>query len=235
MSDAGKNRASRIPFLRWFTPWGFVTIAAVLAIGYLVVHLLGWREYAGFLSGTLPSGGSEFRVVLGLLYVVAYFGFVLAMPILLIAAGVFALLLRPARIAKVPVWIWALPWTLPGLAVGLVAMASGGRGRSVAGVIEFYGGAIPWLFARLPARPSAMTLGHVLLGRTAAALDTARDHELVHVRQYERWGPIFVPAYLLCSLVLWIKRKDAYRDNPFEREAFDAQNRATIFTTPRIE
>jgi len=224
MTDTGKNRASRIRFPRPLTPWGFATIAVILSLGYFAAELLGWREYAGFLSGTLPADGSEFRAVLGALYVAAYFGFVLAVPILLIAAGLFALLLQPARIAKVHVWIWALPWTLLGLLVGLIAMATGGRGRSVAGAIEFYGGAIPWLFARLPVGPSAMTLGHVILGRTPAALDVARDHELVHVRQYERWGPLFVPAYLLCSAVLWIKRKDAYRDNPFEREAFDSSS-----------
>ena len=45
-------------------------------------------------------------------------------------------------------------------------------------------------------------------------------HEMVHVRQYERWGPFFIPAYLACSLGLWLAGKDAYRDNPFEREAY---------------
>ena len=123
-------------------------------------------------------------------------------------------------------WIWALPWALPwtllGLLVGLVVVATGGRARSVAGVIEFCGGLTQWLFARLPIGPSAMTLGHVILGRTAAALDVARDHELVHVRRYEPWGPLFAPAYLLCSAVLWFNGKDTYRDNPFEREAYDA-------------
>jgi hypothetical protein len=64
-----------------------------------------------------------------------------------------------------------------------------------------------------------MTLGHTILGRTDAALDIARAHELVHVRQFERWGPLMGPAYLLCSLVLWLARRDPYRDNPFERQA----------------
>ena len=66
-----------------------------------------------------------------------------------------------------------------------------------------------------------MTLGHTILGSTAAALDISREHEMVHVRQYERWGPLFGPAYLLSSLVLWLRGKDAYRDNRFEREAYD--------------
>ena len=67
----------------------------------------------------------------------------------------------------------------------------------------------------------AMTLGHTILGRTEAALDITREHELVHVRQYERWGPFFIPAYLLFSLVQWLRGKSAYRDNPFEVEAYD--------------
>ncbi len=87
-------------------------------------------------------------------------------------------------------------------------------------VVEFHGGLINWLFQRLPNEPMAMTLGHTILGRTAAALDMARPHELIHIRQYERWGPLFVPAYLLCSLVIRLRGKDAYRDNPFEREAY---------------
>jgi hypothetical protein len=29
------------------------------------------------------------------------------------------------------------------------------------------------------------------------------------------------PAYLLCSLALWLAGRRPYRDNPFEREAYD--------------
>ena len=48
----------------------------------------------------------------------------------------------------------------------------------------------------------ALTLGHTILGQTDAALDIRRQHERVHVRQFERWGPLMGPAYLGCSLVL---------------------------------
>ncbi len=65
-----------------------------------------------------------------------------------------------------------------------------------------------------------MTFGHVVLGQTLGELNRCRDHELVHVRQYERWGPLFLPAYLGCSLVLWLCGRDRYLDNPFEVEAF---------------
>jgi len=114
-------------------------------------------------------------------------------------------------------WCWALPWTLVGWAVGV---ACGARPRRVGWVVEFAGGRIGWLFDRFPVRPSAMTLGHTVLGRNREVLQAVRDHELVHVRQYERWGLLFVPAYLGCSLVAWLAGRHPYFDNPFEREAY---------------
>ena len=119
-------------------------------------------------------------------------------------------------------YLWASPWTLLGLTVGLLGLLTGGRARRRGKILEFYGGAVTWLLRRLPGGPfaMAMTLGHVVLGQTDAALDVARQHEMVHVRQYERWGPLFVPAYLLCWLVLWVSGENPYFDNPFEREAF---------------
>jgi len=64
------------------------------------------------------------------------------------------------------------------------------------------------------------TFGHTVLGRTERHLEACRRHQIVHVRQYERWGVLFVPTYLLCSLLLWLKGKHPYYDNPFERQAF---------------
>ena len=68
-----------------------------------------------------------------------------------------------------------------------------------------------------------MTLGHVVLGADQPSLDRTRDHERVHVRQAERWGPAFIPAYLLASIIAWMRGLDPYLDNPFEREAFGRQ------------
>lgn len=42
------------------------------------------------------------------------------------------------------------------------------------------------------------------------------EHELVHVRQYELWGPLFVPIYLIASLWAHGRGGNAYRDNRFE-------------------
>lgn len=92
------------------------------------------------------------------------------------------------------------------------------------GVLEFSGGATAWFLRHLARGAAAMTLGHVILGRTEAELDRCRDHEHVHVRQYERWGPFFIPAYLACSLWLTLRGKRGYHDNPFEVEAYNPAN-----------
>lgn len=68
-------------------------------------------------------------------------------------------------------------------------------------------------------RYRAITLGHVILGVTADDLAASRDHEHVHVAQYERWGVVFFVAYPLASLWQVLRGRDAYWDNPFEVEA----------------
>ncbi|MBX3438049.1 MAG: hypothetical protein KF861_11205 [Planctomycetaceae bacterium] len=117
--------------------------------------------------------------------------------------------------------LWALPNTAIGLAVGTLGLMTGGHVQRVGHTVEFHGGFVNRLLQHLPVKPIALTLGHVVLGQSAAALDMSREHEWVHVRQYERWGPLFLPAYLACSLWLWMQRRDAYRCNPFEHEAFE--------------
>jgi hypothetical protein len=44
----------------------------------------------------------------------------------------------------------------------------------------------------------------------------------MHVCQFERWGPLMGPAYVRASLYQWLAGRRAYRDNPFERTAYDA-------------
>jgi hypothetical protein len=118
--------------------------------------------------------------------------------------------------------LWASPYTVLGLIVGAMGICTGGHVQVRGRVIEFYGGGVKWLLHRFPHGQFTMafTLGHTVLGQTDAALDICRDHELVHVRQFERWGPFMGPAYLGCSLVLWLIGRQPYRDNPFERQAF---------------
>ena len=119
--------------------------------------------------------------------------------------------------------LWASPYTLLGLFLGVVGISTGGRARIRGRTIEFYGGGVKWFLGRffLGEGAMALTLGHTILGQTDAALDISRDHEMVHVRQYERWGPLMGPAYLGCSLILWLMRRKPYHDNPFERQAYE--------------
>ncbi len=123
-------------------------------------------------------------------------------------------------------YLWASPYTLLGLLLGAVGLCTGGRAQRRGRVVEFYGGMPKWIIDRLPVGENivALTLGHTILGQTAADLDLCRAHEMVHVRQFERWGPVMGPAYLLASLWQWIDGGDPYRDNPFERQAFDEED-----------
>ena len=123
---------------------------------------------------------------------------------------------------------WASPYSVLGMLIGCSGMITGGGMRRRGPVLEFHGGFVRWFVAHLPTGEFtlAMTLGHVVLGQTPAALDVSHEHELVHVRQFERWGPFMGFAYLGASLFLWIAGRDPYRDNPFEREAYGVDDLA---------
>jgi len=130
------------------------------------------------------------------------------------------------RSRRVLAYAWTLPLTAVGLVLALLVVLAGGRARVVQGVLEVHG----WL-SRLGLRyctllrggASAITVGHVVIGRDESSLELTRPHERVHVRQCERWGPLFVPAYVLAGLLMLIRGKHLYRDNPFEREAFEKE------------
>jgi hypothetical protein len=127
-----------------------------------------------------------------------------------------------ATLRLVAVIIWASPASALGLLAGLLGLATGGRIRRRGRTLECWGGAVTWMLTHVPPvrGAAAVTLGHVILGLDREALDATRDHELVHVAQYERWGPVFLPAYGICSLALWFAGRRPYWDNPFEREAY---------------
>ncbi len=104
--------------------------------------------------------------------------------------------------------IWALPYSIVGLIVGLVATPFGARPR-------FERGDFSLIFHRFPWGPGgAMTLGNVILN-TNTHLDSLcttyahragwcvepktriGDHERAHVLQYMALGPLFLPLYFL--------------------------------------
>ena len=124
--------------------------------------------------------------------------------------------MSPRRAAA---YLWAAPTTIPGL---VLIACTGARPAWRDGVIEAHGQGVAWWFDVVaPGRGIiAMTLGHVVLARDATALDETRAHERVHVAQCERWGALFVPAYLCASAVARLRGGDAYFDNVFEQEAW---------------
>jgi hypothetical protein len=127
---------------------------------------------------------------------------------------------------RVAIYLWALPVTLIGMLVVLIARSSGGVQQRVDGVLEAAGG---W-----PARVlqhgfpfsgsvAAITLGHVVVGVSLAALDATRAHERAHVRQFERWGVLLLLLYPLAGLLAALRGGSPYFDNVFEREARAAE------------
>lgn len=133
------------------------------------------------------------------------------------------------------VYLWAAPVTLAGLPLALVCRMSGGKLQIVGGVLEATGGALGGFLHHLNPRLSieAMTLGHLIVARTAEGAAACRRHEHVHVRQYERWGVLFPVAYALASLVAWGRGGHPYHGNRFEVEA--RRHDAGIDGNPRVQ
>lgn len=119
-------------------------------------------------------------------------------------------------------YLWALPASLVGLTFAALWVLLGASGQWRDGVLEVSGGGMARGLARLPRswRFGAITFGHVVLASDEAMLAGCREHERVHVRQYERWGVLFFPLYLGSSLVQCLRGRRPYWDNYFEREAY---------------
>jgi hypothetical protein len=139
------------------------------------------------------------------------------------------------RLIRLARYLWPIPWTALGLLLGLGATLFGATMKVRCGAVEFSGGRLGKCVSRLPPPFcfTAITFGHVILGIDHPALAAARSHEHVHVRQYERWGPLFIPAYLISSLVQLVKGRNPYRDNWFEREAYAKESSQGTLPTTR--
>lgn len=122
------------------------------------------------------------------------------------------------QIAKV---IWAIPCSALGLAFAAPLLLLGGKVTHSFGTLEFTfrdsAASCGRLAQSLMFR--AITFGHVILAVTEQDLDRSREHERVHVRQYERWGVAFFGAYLASSIWQLLMNRNPYRDNYFEIQA----------------
>lgn len=113
-----------------------------------------------------------------------------------------------------PTWlgfIWTLPNTLIGLALGLCTF----QAPRVDGALIF-DRAPRGLTALMPRLGrTAMTVGFVILS-AAPVRGTLAAHERHHVRQYCVFGPAFIPVYLLLAVGY------GYRRHPLEVRAMRA-------------
>jgi len=116
--------------------------------------------------------------------------------------------------------IWASPWTIIALCGSSLSLVTGTKMKVVRGAIECHGGLVTWFLKKFARGAAGMTLGHVILGQSEPLLEIVRDHEHVHVRQYERWGLFFIPAYAISSIYVALTGGNPYFDNYFEKEAY---------------
>lgn len=127
------------------------------------------------------------------------------------------------RLLRVITYLWTAPNTLLGIVLGALICCTGGHVRLINGAIECYGGVIGRFIDDLPNfKFSAITFGHIILGTNSLILCEVRTHEHVHIRQYECWGILFLPAYWLSSIWQVMCGRDLYRDNYFEKQAYAA-------------
>lgn len=109
---------------------------------------------------------------------------------------------RPLR------WMNKRAYDPAGWAVGRVATALGGRGRSCGGNARCIEGAPSWM-----GFTDAFTLGHTVVSKKRLS-HSLEVHELAHVRQYERLGVTFLPSYAGSSLACL-----CYKNNIYEIDA----------------
>lgn len=130
------------------------------------------------------------------------------------------------RLVRFAAYSWALPASLMGAVFVLLTLMTGGQAKRHTGVWEAWGGWPGRCLARgLPFSGSvaAITFGHVVLATCSDSIQATRKHEREHVRQYEHWGLLFFPAYLLAGMLAWLKGGNPYRDNVFEIAARKAE------------
>ncbi|MFC7518887.1 hypothetical protein ACFQUU_28150 [Herbaspirillum sp. GCM10030257] len=122
---------------------------------------------------------------------------------------------------------WASPLTAVGLAMALPIIVFRGHGQLVRGhtvALLVRGTLADLLLRRHPfGAMNAMAIGHIVIASSDGLSSRVLIHELAHVRQAARWGPLFPFAYLASSAWAAMRGKDAYWHNRFEIAARRAE------------
>lgn len=86
MSDTKTTKKRR---WRRVSPVGMLVLAGLIGAAFAVCHAFGARENLSVLFATSDQG-SWTAVFFSLVYVMLYLGLILAVPVLVLAAGIFA-------------------------------------------------------------------------------------------------------------------------------------------------
>jgi hypothetical protein len=113
------------------------------------------------------------------------------------------------RLLRLLAYVWASPNTLLGLLFGAFCFQDP---RVEHGILIFDGPPRGFLRLLRKLKRSAITYGHVVLSNQPLDGWILR-HELHHVWQYERLGPLYIPIYI----VVWLFT--GYGRHPFELAA----------------
>lgn len=132
---------------------------------------------------------------------------------------------RCRRLRTVIGVLWALPLSLFGLMLALPIWIARGRIDRVTGPALLVRGRLgDRLLAHHPFGPmAAMATGHIIIARQHGLTPRTLRHELAHVRQSTRWGPLFPFAYLAASAWALLHGHRAYWHNHFEIAARKAE------------
>ena len=116
------------------------------------------------------------------------------------------------------IYIWVSPASALGVCAACIASVAGAEVKRVSGVLEVsLAPRSATLCKAVSCLPfTAITFGHIVIACSADEQAALRQHERVHVAQYELWGPLFLLAYPLESLFQWVRGRRAYLDNRFE-------------------
>lgn len=80
-----RSRARR----RIASPGYLLEWAALLTVLFIIAHIIGLRQFTSVLNGTIGSTSLSWQTAsfLGVAYVLVYLGFVIVVPVLVLAAG----------------------------------------------------------------------------------------------------------------------------------------------------